>query len=62
MSLVSRLITLRLKHKETETFMDKKYKYKENDIYKNKSASLWKILSNRYNTSDLRLFDEKETK
>ena len=41
--------------------MDKKYKYKENDIYKNKSASLWKILSNRYNTSGyLRLLMKKK--
>jgi hypothetical protein len=48
---------------KTETFMDKKYNYKENDIYKNKSASLWKILSNRYNTSGyLRLFEDKESK
>tara|TARA_B100000925_G_scaffold230038_1_gene178620 strand:+ start:10955 stop:13204 length:2250 start_codon:yes stop_codon:yes gene_type:complete len=47
----------------TETFMDKKYNYKEDDIYKNKSASLWKILSNRYNTSGyLRLFDDEESK
>ena len=48
---------------ETETFMDKKYNYKEDDIYKNKSVSLWKILSNRYNTSGyLRLFDEEKSK
>ena len=48
---------------ETETFMDKKYNYKEDDIYKNKSVSLWKILSNRYNTSGyLRLFDDEESK
>jgi len=46
---------------KTETFMDKNYNYKEDDIYKNKSASLWKILSNRYNTSGyLRLFDDNE--
>ncbi len=46
------------------TFQDlptdgKKYKYKDSDIVKDKSASIWKVLSNRYNNSGLRrLFDE----
>ena len=46
---------------KTETFMDKKYNYKKDDVYKNKNVSLWKILSNRYNTSGyLRLFEDEE--
>ena len=41
--------------------MDKKYNYKKDDVYKNKNVSLWKILSNRYNTSGyLRLFEDEE--
>ena len=41
--------------------MDKNYKYKEDDIYKNKAVSLWKIITNRYNASGyLRLFDDEK--
>ncbi len=37
----------------------KKYKYKDNDIIKDRGVSIWKVLSNRYNNSGLRrLFDE----
>lgn len=41
-----------------EEFMKKKYKY-DNDITKDKSQSIWKVISRRYTTSGLRrLFDE----
>ncbi len=34
--------------------MDKKYKFDNNDINEDKSASIFKVISNRYNTSGLR--------
>lgn len=44
---------------QVQNYMDKKYKYKDNDIVKNEDASIWKIISNRYNTSGLRrLFED----
>ncbi|MAW07513.1 MAG: hypothetical protein CME61_04445 [Halobacteriovoraceae bacterium] len=46
---------------KTERFMDKNYKYKKEDIYKNNAVSLWKIITNRYNASGyLRLFDDEK--
>jgi|GEM_PF-699479 len=44
-----------------DEFMDKKYNFKDNDIVKNDSASIWQVISNRYNTSALpRLFGTAE--
>lgn len=41
------------------SFMEKKYDYKENDIVKSGDASIWQVISNRYNVSGLRrLFDD----
>ncbi|MBT3585866.1 MAG: hypothetical protein HN509_13250 [Halobacteriovoraceae bacterium] len=43
-----------------EEFMDKKYKFKGNDIVNRDDASLWQIISNRYTQSGLqRLFEEE---
>ena len=37
----------------------KKYKYNKNDIVKNDNASIWKVITNRYNNSGYpRLFEE----
>ena len=42
-----------------KNFMDKKYKYKKDDIVKNDNASIWKVITNRYNNSGYpRLFEE----
>jgi len=44
---------------KTKNFMDKKYKYKKDDIIKNNSASIWKVITNRYNNSGYsRLFKD----
>ena len=44
---------------KVDNFMEKKYKYKKDDIFKNKSESIWKIITNRYNRSGYdRLFSE----
>jgi hypothetical protein len=42
-------------------FMDKKYNYKDNDIVNNEGASIFQVITNRYNQSGYtRLFEEKE--
>jgi hypothetical protein len=43
-------------------FMDKKYNYKDNDIVNNEGASIFQVITNRYNQSGYtRLFEEKES-
>jgi len=45
---------------KVQKFMDKKYKYKENDIVKREDVSIWKVISKRYNVSGLkRLFPDE---
>lgn len=45
---------------KVQTFMDKKYDYKDNDIVKRKGESLFNVISKRYQTSGLRrLFGEE---
>ncbi len=41
-----------------DDFMGKKYKIKHNDIVKNEDVSIWKVLSNRYNQTGLRVLFE----
>ncbi len=42
-----------------KNFMDKKYRYKNDDIVKNDNASIWKVITNRYNNSGYpRLFED----
>ena len=44
---------------KTKNFMNKKYKYKKDDVVKNSGASIWKVITNRYNNSAYnRLFEE----
>jgi hypothetical protein len=44
----------------TSGFMEKKYKYKQGDIVKNSGASIFQIISNRYQQSALeRLFPDE---
>ena len=44
---------------KTKNFMEKNYNYNKDDIIKNDSASIWKIITNRYNNSGYsRLFEE----
>lgn len=46
---------------KVQTFMDKKYDYKDNDIVERDDVSLWNVISKRYQTSGLkRLFGEDE--
>ncbi|MBC97510.1 MAG: hypothetical protein CME63_07155 [Halobacteriovoraceae bacterium] len=46
---------------KVQTFMDKKYNYKNSDIVNRKDVSLWNVISKRYQTSGIkRLFDEGE--
>ena len=47
------------KGNKIDGFMKKKYRIGDDDIVKNDSASIWKVLTNRYNQSGLkRLFSD----
>ena len=46
---------------KSKNFMNKKYKYDKDDIVKNGGASIWKVITNRYNNSAYpKLFEEKK--
>ena len=47
-------------NEKTTDFMEKNYKYNNEDIVKNNGASIWKVITNRYNnTAYERLFSEE---
>ncbi len=46
---------------KVQTFMEKKYKYKNSDIVNRKDVSLWNVISKRYQTSGIkRLFADED--